>query len=104
MGWEQIPWYTLTDDFDADLGMAELHGTNAFFRDGERIFRTYFINDRGDEALGSTFSYFDGAVAEGLLDANPAERVVLPRCRAGPAWSVRERRYLTRAELVRLLD
>jgi len=59
MGWEQIPWYTLTDDFDADLGMAELHGTNAFFRDGERIFRTYFINDRGDEALVSTVSYLD---------------------------------------------
>jgi predicted dithiol-disulfide oxidoreductase (DUF899 family) len=29
------------------------------FRDGERIFRTYFINDRGDEALVSTFSYLD---------------------------------------------
>jgi predicted dithiol-disulfide oxidoreductase (DUF899 family) len=59
MGWEQIPWYTITDDFDADFGVAELHGTNAFFRDGERILRTYFINDRGDEALGSTFSYLD---------------------------------------------
>jgi hypothetical protein len=30
--------------------------------------------------------------------------VVLPRRRAGRAWSIRERRYLTRAELVRLLD
>jgi predicted dithiol-disulfide oxidoreductase (DUF899 family) len=59
MGWEQIPWYTITDDFDADFDVAELHGTNAFFRDGERIFRTYFINDRGDEALGTTFSYLD---------------------------------------------
>jgi predicted dithiol-disulfide oxidoreductase (DUF899 family) len=59
MGWEQIPWYTVTDDFDADFGVDEWHGTNAFFRDGERIFRTYFINDRGDEALGSTFSYLD---------------------------------------------
>jgi Phage integrase SAM-like domain len=39
------------------------------------------------------------AVAEGLLDANPAERLVLPRRRAGRAWSPRERRYLTRAEL-----
>jgi integrase len=46
----------------------------------------------------------DAAVAEGLLDANPAEQVVLPRRRAGRAWSMRERRYLTRAELVRLLD
>jgi predicted dithiol-disulfide oxidoreductase (DUF899 family) len=23
MGWEHIPWYTLTDDFDADLGVDE---------------------------------------------------------------------------------
>jgi integrase len=46
----------------------------------------------------------DAAVAEGLLNANPAEQVVLPRRRAGRAWSARERRYLTRAELVRLLD
>jgi integrase len=44
------------------------------------------------------------AVAEGLLSANPAEQVVLPRRRAGRAWSTRERRYLTRAELARLLD
>ncbi len=40
MGWETIPWYTLTDDFDADFGVDEWHGTNAFLRDGERIFRT----------------------------------------------------------------
>jgi integrase len=44
------------------------------------------------------------AVAEGLLDTNPAENVVLPRRRAGRAWSPRERRYLTRAELISLLD
>ena len=35
MGWEQIPWYTITDDFDADFGVDEMHGTNAFFRDGD---------------------------------------------------------------------
>ena len=59
MGWEQIPWYTLTDDFDADFGVGEWHGTNAFIRDGERIFRTYFVESRGDEAMGSTWSYLD---------------------------------------------
>jgi predicted dithiol-disulfide oxidoreductase (DUF899 family) len=58
MGW-QVPWYTLTDDFDADFGVDEWHGTNAFFRDGDRIFRTYFVNARGDEAMGSTWSYLD---------------------------------------------
>lgn len=48
-----------TDDFDADFGVAEWHGTNAFFRDGDRVFRTYFINNRGDEAMGGTWSYLD---------------------------------------------
>jgi len=47
------------DDFDADFGVDEWHGTNAFVRDGDRILRTYFINNRGDEAMGSTWSYLD---------------------------------------------
>jgi predicted dithiol-disulfide oxidoreductase (DUF899 family) len=59
MGWELIPWYTLTDDFDADFGVGEWHGTNAFIREGDKIFRTYFINERGDEAMGSTWSFLD---------------------------------------------
>jgi len=58
MGW-QMPWYTLTDGFDADFGVDEWHGTNAFIRDGERVFRTYFVAARGDEALGSTWSSLD---------------------------------------------
>jgi predicted dithiol-disulfide oxidoreductase (DUF899 family) len=59
MGWEDIPWYTITDDFDKDFGVDEWHGTNAFFRNGDRIFRTYFVNKRGDEQLGSLWSYLD---------------------------------------------
>src|SRR5437773_7618152 len=35
MGWE-MPWYTITDDFDKDFGVDEWHGTNAFIRDGDR--------------------------------------------------------------------
>jgi predicted dithiol-disulfide oxidoreductase (DUF899 family) len=58
MGWE-IPWYTLTDGFDADFGVDEWHGTNVFLRDDDRIFRTYFIDKRGDEAMGGTWSYLD---------------------------------------------
>jgi len=59
MGWE-MPWYTLTDDFDLDFGVDEWHGTNAFYRDDEnRIYRTYFTDKRGDEELGSTWSYLD---------------------------------------------
>ena len=60
MGWDQVPWYTLTDDFDADFDVDEWHGTNVFYRDeDDRIFRTYFVNGRGDEQLGSTWSYLD---------------------------------------------
>jgi predicted dithiol-disulfide oxidoreductase (DUF899 family) len=58
MGWD-IPWYTVTDSFDADFGVGEWHGTNVFFRNGEQVFRTYFIKSRGDEAMGSTWSYLD---------------------------------------------
>jgi predicted dithiol-disulfide oxidoreductase (DUF899 family) len=59
MGWELIPWYTLTDDFDADFGVDQWHGTNAFIRDDDGVFRTYFVDSRGDEAMGSTWSYLD---------------------------------------------
>lgn len=53
MGWT-MPWFTLTDSFDADFGVDEWHGTNVFFRDGDRIYRTYFLNNRGDEQMGGT--------------------------------------------------
>ncbi|MBV8368973.1 MAG: DUF899 domain-containing protein [Candidatus Eremiobacteraeota bacterium] len=58
MGWE-MPWYTIIDDFDTDFGVNEWHGTNVFFRDGERVFRTYFVNNRGDEQMGGTWNYLD---------------------------------------------
>jgi len=59
MGWDKIPWYTMTDGFDADFGVDEYHGTNAFIREGDKVFRTYFINNRGDEVMGGTWSYLD---------------------------------------------
>jgi predicted dithiol-disulfide oxidoreductase (DUF899 family) len=59
MGWEFIPWFTITDDFDKDFGVDEWHGHNVFIRDGARIFRTYFINNRGDEQMGGTWNYLD---------------------------------------------
>jgi predicted dithiol-disulfide oxidoreductase (DUF899 family) len=60
MGWEHIPWVTITDDFDKDFGVDEWHGTTAFIRDdADNIFKTYFIDARGDEAMGSTWTYLD---------------------------------------------
>jgi predicted dithiol-disulfide oxidoreductase (DUF899 family) len=58
MGWA-MPWYTITDDFDVDFGVDQWHGHNAFIREGDKVFRTYFINNRGDEATGSVWSYLD---------------------------------------------
>jgi predicted dithiol-disulfide oxidoreductase (DUF899 family) len=58
MGWE-MPWFTVTDGFDADFEVDEWHGTNAFIHDGERIYRTYFLNNRGDEQMGGTWNYLD---------------------------------------------
>jgi predicted dithiol-disulfide oxidoreductase (DUF899 family) len=58
MGWG-IPWYTITDGFDSDFGVGEWHGTNAFYRDDQGIYRTYFVNERGDEALGTAWAYLD---------------------------------------------
>lgn len=45
----------------------------------------------------------NAAVAEGVLDVNPFEVAVLPRRRAGRAWEMKERRFLTRDEVGRLL-
>jgi predicted dithiol-disulfide oxidoreductase (DUF899 family) len=59
MGWQHIPWYTITDDFDKDFGVDQWHGHNAFLRHENRIYRTYLIDGRGDEALGTTWSYLD---------------------------------------------
>ena len=58
MGWK-MPWYTITDSFDVDFGVDQWHGHNAFIRNGNKVFRTYFINNRGDEAMGSVWNYLD---------------------------------------------
>ena len=58
MEWK-MPWYTITDDFDKDFDVDQWHGHNAFIRDGDKIFRTYLINSRGDEASGTVWNYLD---------------------------------------------
>ncbi len=59
MGWE-MPWVTITDDFDKDFGVDLWHGTNVFYRDDDgRVFLTYFIDNRGDEQMGGTWNYLD---------------------------------------------
>jgi predicted dithiol-disulfide oxidoreductase (DUF899 family) len=67
MRWD-IPWYTMIpaengEAFDVDFGVDQWHGTNAFIRwpddDGERIYRTYFVDNRGDEAFVNTWNFLD---------------------------------------------
>jgi predicted dithiol-disulfide oxidoreductase (DUF899 family) len=60
-GWDHIPWFTIPDesDFDTDFGVRDWHGTNAFIRDGDKIYRTYFVDARGDEQMGNTWNYLD---------------------------------------------
>jgi predicted dithiol-disulfide oxidoreductase (DUF899 family) len=63
MGWT-IPWYSSArSDFNDDFGLSpnqgETFGLSVFFRDGDRIFRTYFTAGRGVEMLGSAWSFLD---------------------------------------------
>src|SRR3546814_9191470 len=54
MGWE-MPWYTLTDSFDADFDVEEWHGTNAFIHDETQVFRTTSsTTDRKSTRLNSS--------------------------------------------------
>jgi predicted dithiol-disulfide oxidoreductase (DUF899 family) len=60
MGWELIPWYTITDDFDKDFGVDAWHGNNVFIRDDDGgVYRTYFTSSRGDELMGNPWTYLD---------------------------------------------
>ncbi len=85
MGWT-MPWYSFTGDFDADFGVDEWHGTNAFIRDGDRVFRTYLINARGDEAMGTTWSYLD-MTALGRQETWEDSPAGYPRTRPYEWWS-----------------
>jgi predicted dithiol-disulfide oxidoreductase (DUF899 family) len=59
MGWS-IPWYSLArNDFNADCGITDGFGLSIFIRDGDQVFRSYFTNGRGVEALGSVWTFLD---------------------------------------------
>jgi predicted dithiol-disulfide oxidoreductase (DUF899 family) len=71
MGWT-LPWYSsFESDFNVDFGVSpetpqvgvyqdgERFGLSVFFREGDRVFRTYFTDGRGTEALGSVWTLLD---------------------------------------------
>jgi predicted dithiol-disulfide oxidoreductase (DUF899 family) len=63
MGWT-VPWVSsFGSDFNDDMGVTidgrETFGLSVFLRDGDSVFRTYFTNGRGVEALGSVWTFLD---------------------------------------------
>src|SRR5438067_6524635 len=63
MGWT-LPWYSSADnDFNIDFGQTtpkgETFGLSVFLRDGDDVYRTYFTERRGVEALGNVWSLLD---------------------------------------------
>ena len=63
MGWS-LPWYSSAEsDFNDDFGVStpegETFGLSVFLRDGDDVFRTYFTDRRGVEALGSVWTFLD---------------------------------------------
>jgi predicted dithiol-disulfide oxidoreductase (DUF899 family) len=63
MGWT-LPWYSssesdFNDDFEVTTPKGETFGLSVFLRDGDSVFRTYFTNGRGVEALGPVWTFLD---------------------------------------------
>ena len=46
MGWTDLPWYTIrSDSFTEDFGATEWFALNVFLRDGDDVYRTYFLQN-----------------------------------------------------------
>lgn len=60
MGWTHVPWYTIcTERFSADFGVDEWFGLNVFLRDGDTVYRTYFLQvGEMVQSIGSVWSIF----------------------------------------------
>ncbi len=60
MGWTHLSFYSLPDDrFSKDFDVEDLFGLNIFIHLDNRVYRTFFLNGRGIEDIGSTFSLLD---------------------------------------------
>jgi predicted dithiol-disulfide oxidoreductase (DUF899 family) len=63
MSWT-VPWFSsYGTDFNLDFGVTtdegETFGLSVFLRDGDTVFRTYYTDGRGVEALGSNWTFLD---------------------------------------------
>lgn len=66
MGWK-LPWYSSAGtSFNADFGLStaegEHFGLSVFLRQGEEIYHTYFVSDRGIEKVVASFTLLDWTV------------------------------------------
>jgi predicted dithiol-disulfide oxidoreductase (DUF899 family) len=63
MGWT-IPWYSsfgsdFNYDYEVSSEQGESPGVSAFVRDGDEVFHTYSIYDRGGEIFKNFYNYLD---------------------------------------------
>src|SRR5262245_26593540 len=60
MGWT-MPWYSAEASLDALLGSRQhnLMHLVSYVRDGDRVFETYWTNDRGVEAMDNSYALMD---------------------------------------------
>jgi predicted dithiol-disulfide oxidoreductase (DUF899 family) len=63
MGWT-VTWFSsfgtdFNTDFGVSVGEEEKSGVSVFLRDGDSVYRSYFTSGRGDEMLGTVWSYLD---------------------------------------------
>lgn len=61
LGWD-LPWVSgLNNSFNEALGIDgdREHQLSVFFRDGKKVYRTYYTGGRGVEYLGSPWSFLD---------------------------------------------
>ena len=61
MGWTDLPWYTInTPSFTEDFGATDWFALNVFLRDGEDVYRTYYLqNGPLVRQIGSVASLLD---------------------------------------------
>ena len=63
MGWK-MPWYSsfgsdFNYDYEVSTDQGESPGVSAFYRDGDEVFHTYSIYDRGGDIFKSFYNYLD---------------------------------------------
>ncbi len=59
MGWD-VPWVSAHgSDFTEDCGVGKGFGVSVFWREDDKVFRTYFTSGRGGETFLATHRYID---------------------------------------------